>query len=113
MRLKRIALSTTFATAAMFALAARPADAQAFRGTFAGPHGAVSVDVGRPFHRFAPFRHGFVPIRRFAPRRFAPFPRFGFAAFPRFRTRRVFVEFPFPHWVVRRVYAPYCGPYGY
>jgi len=105
MKLKRLVLSTTFAAAAMFAFAARPAQAQAFHGRFSGPHGTLSVNVGRPFHQFAPFRRSFVPFRRFA-----PIARF--AAFPRYRTRRVFVEFPFPHWVVRRVYVPayYAGP---
>lgn len=114
MRLKKIALSTTFAAAAMFALAARPAQAQSFHGNFVGRHGAARVDVGRrSFRGVAPFRHA-APFRRFAPfPRFAPVRRFGFGAgfYPPYRLERVFVPFPFPHWIVERVYV---GPgWGY
>ena len=73
----------------------------AFSGRFVGPHGRVFVRGGH-FPRFG--HRSF-----FAPR---PFFRGHRPFFRSFRTARVFVYDPFPHWVVRRVYYdPACYPY--
>jgi len=73
----------------------------AFSGRFVGPHGRVFVRSGH----FPRFVH-----RRF----FADRPFFVHRSFVRpFRSVRVFVYDPFPHWAVRRVYYddPYCYRY--
>jgi len=72
----------------------------AFSGQFVGPHGRVFVRGGH-FPRFAhrPFfaHRSFFARRPFFGRVHRPF-------FRPFRSVRVFVYDPFPHWVVRRVY---------
>src|SRR5689334_22565238 len=81
----------------------RRADAQvAFGGTFAGPHGVVSFQSGVPYaapvygnsgyRTWRPYRSAYA---RYSYPRFSRFPR-------RYRLRRVFVAFPFPHYVTRR-----------
>ena len=114
MRARNLVLLTVFAVAAFFAVGSRSADAQAaFGGTFAGPHGVVSVNVGAPYpyryHNAYPYRYRNVYPYRHHYRSFAP------TYYPRYRTRRFFVAFPYPHYVVRRIYLPVrpgCG-YGY
>jgi hypothetical protein len=74
----------------------------AFSGRFAGSHARGFVRGGQ-FPRFA-HRPSFAN-RPFFGRTHRPF-------FRPFRSVRVFVYDPFPHWVVRRVYDdPYCYPY--
>ena len=70
----------------------------AFSGRFVGPHGRVFFRGGR-FPRFA--HRSFFARRPFFVHR--PF-------FRPFRSVRVFVYDPFPHWVIRRVYDD-CYPY--
>jgi hypothetical protein len=79
----------------------------AFSGRFVAPHARVFVRGGR-FPRFA-HRPFFVHRSFFAPRPFVGVHR---AFFRPFRTVRVFVYDPFPHWIIRRVYDDPAGyPY--
>jgi hypothetical protein len=71
----------------------------AFSGRFVGPHARVFVR-GVHFPRFA--HRPFFVHRSFFARR--PFVRVHRPFFRPFRSVRVFVYDPFPHWVVRRVY---------
>jgi hypothetical protein len=66
----------------------------AFYGSFPVPHGGVVVSSGYPY-AYPYYAHGYPYYRPY-------------------RVVRVFVAFPFPHWVNRRVYypAPYAR-YGY
>ena len=96
-----------FGPAASNAFAWESGPGFAFSGRFVGPHARVFGRGGsfrrfdhRPFFGHRPF---FVHRRFFAPRPF-------FVHRP-FRVVRVFVYDPFPHWVFRRVYDPYCDPY--
>ncbi len=77
---------------------------------FFGP--AVSTAQAAPAHAHAAFRAGRFHGRAFVGPRVAfghPYPYYPYPA--PYRVVRVLVPFPFPHWVARRVYAPY--PYGY
>ena len=98
----------------------RRADAQvSIGGTFSGPHGVVAFKTGIPYvggfgyrTRWAPsYRYG--AASRYAYSRYS-YPRSSF--YPRrYRLRRFFVAFPYPHYVIRRIYFapadPYCGGY--
>jgi len=112
MRPQKLALLILAAVAAI-ALGTRSANAQvAFQGTFAGPHGVVSVDVGHHGYasRFAaPYRHP-----RFYGTYYRRYPSRYFPSYyhPRYRAHRVFVAFPYPHYIVRRVFLPAPVVYG-
>ena len=102
-----LASALSFGPAAAVASAWDGGSRFAFSGRFAGPHGRVFVHAGR-FPRFA-HRPFFARRSFFAPR---PFFRVHRPFFRPFRSVRVFVYDPFPHWVVRRVYYdPDCYPY--
>ena len=74
----------------------------AFYGSFPLPHANVVVSSGYPYYGY--------PAPAYAP--------YGYRYYRPYRVVRVFVGFPYPHWVYRRVYnAPYYGyrspHYGY
>lgn len=122
MRSRNFALVSVFALAALGTMGSRRADAQmALGGTFAGrPHRVVSMGAGRPYsggytdgHPYTSrygsshYRPGYgLPYRQHY--RSAYYPR---PYHPRYRARRIFVMFPFPHYLVRRVLIPFADPY--
>jgi hypothetical protein len=110
MRSRKIALMSLVIGAAL-TFGSRRANAQvAFQGTFAGPHGAVSVGVGQPYGYPASYGH---PYPAYGRHYYGAYYRPGY--YPRYRVSRIFVPFPFPHYVVRRVPVPIAaGPgWGY
>ena len=132
----RVKLMSFLAAAILVAVAScgRRAEAQVgFGGTFAGPHGVVSFNTGVPYaapvygnygyrnYGYNSYRYG----NPYAPSyRYGSGYRYGYARYSyprssyyprRYRLRRFFVAFPFPHYVTQRVYFapvdPYCGGY--
>jgi hypothetical protein len=79
-----------------------------FYGHFPLPHGSISV-----YSSNGPYRYHRPYYNRFATRPFYGRSYYGRSYyrpyFRPYRSVRVFVYDPFPHWVVRRVYDPYCN----
>ncbi len=74
-----------------------------FSGRFPLPHGSVSV-----YSNNGPYRYHRRHFNRYAARPFFGRSYYGRSYFRPYRSVRVYVYDPFPHWVVRRVYDPYC-----
>lgn len=124
----RTRLMSYLAAAILVAVASsgRRADAQvSVGGTFAGPHGVVSFNTGIPYAAPVYGNYGYSNSGYDSYRygnRYAPSYRYGYArhSYPRpsyyprrYRLRRFFVAFPYPHYVTQRIYfapaGPYCG----
>jgi len=105
MRLKKLFAIAAFGLLTLVPFAA-PANAQpVVSGTFVGPHGAVTFSNG-----------GYYPRNDFGYSTYYSHPRYGhrygyagYYGYPRGRWeyRRFFVEYPWPHWVTRRVWISY------
>lgn len=100
LNLKKLAPAAALALALQLVPAASKAQSVSFYGQFPAPHGSVTVyaNNGPYWHHHRYYRpyygHGY----------YRPY-------FHPYRSVRVFVPFPFPHYVVRRVYDPYYDPY--